>query len=133
MGAWDVGCFDNDDALDWVYELENTDGFDILAEAFENVIGQKDGYIEAPESAVAVCAAEVVAALLGSGADDLPDEVADWVEEKPEPSKTLVKMARTAISAVLDNSELKDLWEESDSYDEWQANLQDQLERLETE
>ncbi|HKJ27479.1 MAG TPA: DUF4259 domain-containing protein [Anaerolineales bacterium] len=133
MGAWDVGSFDNDDALDWVYELEQANGFDILADAFENVTGQKEGYLEASECAVAVCAAEVVTALLGSGADDLPDEAANWVEEKPEPSEALVKMARSALIAVLDNSELKDLWEESDSYEEWQANLQDQLERLETE
>lgn len=133
MGAWEVGSFDNDDALDWVYELEEADGFSIFLDAFENVTGQKGDYREAPECAVAVCAAEVVAALLGSADDDLPNEVIAWVEGKPEPSEVLVIMARAALNAVLDESELKDLWEDSDHYEEWQESMKDLLERLEVD
>lgn len=129
MGTWDVGGFDNDDALDWVYELKEESDFTILADAFENITGQK-GNLEAPDCAVAISAAEVVAALLGNPADDLPDEVIEWVEEMPDPSEALVKMALSAVKVILDDSEMKDTWEDSDHYDEWQENIQDLQSRL---
>lgn len=130
MGTWDVGGFDNDDALDWVYELEEASDFTILADAFENITGQKGNYLEAPDCAVAISAAEVVAALLGNPADDLPDEVIEWVEDMPDPSEALVNMALSAVKVILDDSEMKDTWEESDHYDEWQENIQGLQSRL---
>ena len=133
MGAWDVGSFENDDAMDWVYELEEETGLAFLADALENVIDQKGGYPEAPECVIALCAAEVVAALLGSPADDLPDEVNEWVDDKPEPSDVLVEMANSALDLVMVNSELKDLWAESDEYREWQRTIKNLQSRLQTE
>lgn len=133
MGAWDVGSFENDDAMDWVYELEEETSLSFLADALENIIDQKGGYPEAPECTIAICAAEVVAALLGSPDDDLPDEVNEWVDDKPEPSDVLVEMANSALDLVMAGSELKDLWAESDEYREWQRIIKNLQSRLQTE
>ena len=55
-----------------------------IAEAFEAVLEAAD-YIEAPDASAALAAAEVVAALLGRPAVELPDAVAAWVAGKKPP------------------------------------------------
>ncbi len=130
MGAWDTGSFDNDDAMDWLYDLEDAQDFSFLAEACETVKDQRGTMPEAGDCAAAICAAEVVAALMGNPGDDLPDEVLAWVDEMPDPSDALSQMARDALHIVLTRSELKALWQESDQYEEWRAGLENLQERL---
>ena len=130
MGAWDIGSFDNDAALDWVYELEKATDFSILADAFETVIDQKGSSPDAADCSIALCAAEVVAGLLDTPASDLPDEVLEWVEDKPEPSATLIKIALKALNVILEDSELKELWLETDEYQDWFDNVTILIENL---
>ena len=80
MGAWGTGSFENDAALDWLPELEEADGPDVLDRTLRRVTEAGDDYLEVDEGAAAIAAAEVVAALLGAPAPDLPDEVRAWVE-----------------------------------------------------
>ncbi|MEJ2756903.1 MAG: DUF4259 domain-containing protein [Anaerolineales bacterium] len=131
MGAWGTGSFENDDALDWVFELEDARNFQILADAFETILDQKDEYLEAPDCSIAICAAEVTAGLLGNPADDLPEEVMEWMEGQPDPSEVLLKLAKNALNAILKKSELKELWQETDDYDEWREIVLDIRDRLE--
>ncbi len=130
MGAWDIGTFDNDEALDWVYELERTRDFSTLVEAFETVIDQKDGTPDASDSTIALCAAEVVACLLDNPASDVPDEVLEWVDDKPEPSMELINLALGATRIILKNSELKELWMETDEYQDWEDSVMLLIENL---
>lgn len=131
MGVWGTGSFENDDALDWVFELENEKNFQFLADAFETVLDQKDTCPEAPDCSVAICAVEVTAGLLGNPADDLPEEVSEWMGGKPDPSSALLILAKNALNVILKNSELKELWEETDDYDEWRELVLDLRDRLE--
>jgi len=130
MGAWDIGSFDNDEALDWVYELEKAEDFSILAEAFETVIDQRGNSPDATDCSIALCAAEVVASLLDNPASDLPDEVLEWIEDKPEPSSALIKIALKALKVILEDSELKELWQETDEYQDWYDNVTTLIENL---
>ena len=130
MGAWDIGFFDNDEALDWVYELEKVDDFSILENAFEIVIDQKGDTPDASDCTIALCAAEVVASLLDNPASDVPDEVLDWIEDKPEPSSELIKIAVKAIKVILDDSELKELWLETEEFPDWVDNVKTLIENL---
>jgi len=130
MGADGHGPFDNDDAMDWVAELAEADDESILAEALEAVSLDEDEYVEAPEASIAVAAAEVVAALLDQAADDLPDEVWEYVERQRGAKPGLVKLARKAVTRVLKDSELRELWEESDGFEAWKDSLEDLLSRL---
>ena len=131
MGAWGTGSFENDDAMDWVIELEDAEGFQFLADALETVLEQKDDLPEAADCSVAICAAEVVAGLLGNPSDDLPEEVMEWMEGQPDPSEVLLKLANNTLNLILKNSELRQLWEDTDDYEEWREIVLDIRDRLE--
>ena len=130
MGTWDVGSFANDDALDWLIELQDEDDFSLLEDAFVTVIEQKGEMTDASDSAVAIAAAEVLAALLSNPPEDLPPEVIDWVNGKAAPKDGLGKLAREALVLVLGGSELKTLWEETDEYLDWVKDVDALVERL---
>ena len=61
MGAWGAGPFENDDAMDWAIDLEESGDVGFVVEALRAAEG--DGYLDAPEGSVTMAAAEVVAAL----------------------------------------------------------------------
>ena len=133
MAGWGTGSFENDDAQAWLSQLASLAVDDLhppLSRAADNA-----DYLEAPESSIAVAAAEAVAALRGTPATALPKEIADWVREAKSNSKNdsilaLASLAVRAIQRVRTNSELKDLWLEADGLNEWSANLRDLETRL---
>ena len=84
MGAWGTGSFENDDAMDWVADLEGSDDLAIVVETLSRVADAGDDYVETPEGAAAVAAAEVVAALLGASGPTVTDEVREWVNAHAE-------------------------------------------------
>ncbi len=119
MGAWGAGSFDNDDAGDWLGELSVADGTDILEEAFACVT-ECDGYLEAPECSVAIAAAEVVAAMCGQPGVDPPEEIGAFVARVASaPSPGLVALAGRALDRVRTDSELRELWDESEEGAQW--------------
>lgn len=130
MGAWGPGSFENDDALDWLADLVDGGGMDVVESAFDGVADAE--YLEAPEASSAVAAAEVVAALAGRPPAELPDEAAEWVAAHGRPpGDRLMRQARAAIQRVRTDSELKELWEEDgEGPNEWHAAVDDLLRRL---
>ena len=125
------GNFDNDDAMDWVLELKDTEGLEPISTAFGLILGIGDGYLEAPEACRGLAAAEVVAALLGKPAAKMPDEVTAWAKGRNPPNEELVKSARQVVTRVLKDSELKDLCAESPkAVGLWQKETEDLLRRL---
>ncbi len=130
MGAWGVGPFENDDAGDWVWQLEEAEDLGLVQGALESA-AEPDGYLESPASSEALAAAEVVAALAGHPAPDLPDGVRDWVSAHPMTvSPDLRSLARSAVARVASDSELQELWADSDQGDEWQGRLEELQGRL---
>src|SRR5687768_11336713 len=105
MGAWGIGNFDNDDAADWVYELAESDGTDVLVRALE--AATSDGYLEAPVASAGLAAAEIVAALLGNAGKALPDDVRKWLGQNGglEVDHDLLTLSRSAVIRVKENSE----------------------------
>jgi hypothetical protein len=130
MGAWSHEPFGNDDAGDWLYELEGSTDFSAIESALAAVTSEAGGYLEAPECSAALAAAEIVAALAGKPITSLPDDAAAWVSGKGAPVVALIAQARSAVTAVLESSELQELWEDSDDYAAWQAITKDLLKRL---
>ena len=131
MGAWGHGSFENDDAGDWTYALEEEDGSGFLRSTLEEVTElPASEYLESTTCSDAIAAAEVVAALLGRPMDELPENVADWVEKhrgRHEP--TLAPTAIAALARIRTKYELKELWEEGDAAP-WLASLADLERRL---
>jgi hypothetical protein len=129
VGAWGTGSFENDDAADWVAKL-NT----ITPEELTRILvraADDPEYLEGPGASAAVAAAEVVAALRGSGTDGTQAKIRDWVGKHPQAfTAELQAVAIRAVDRVRRNSELKDLWMEADGLNEWIAGLRELQERL---
>jgi hypothetical protein len=130
MGAWGHQTFENDDACDWLCELEDAEDPSVLADTFDVIPKEADEYVEAPEASMALAAADVVAALLGRPAAKLPEEVTAWLARQEGVKPALVKKAVRATRRVLTSSELRELWEESEDFPKWQAAVEDLLKRL---
>jgi hypothetical protein len=127
MGAWGAGNFENDDAMDWVIDFESARDLEIIQNALEAVIQSAGDYVDAWEASVALAAAEVVAALLRKPHPKLPDEVVGWVSQQHGKSlvveNLIIEQAMRALSIIAAESELKELWEETDEFDLWQAEI----------
>jgi hypothetical protein len=131
MGAWGSGPFDNDDASDWVYELEGADDLSLCRDALEEA-ALVSGYLDVGEGTKALAAAEVVAAAAGRRGSDLPEDVDAWLDTiRPEPTPDDLALARRAVERVKGNdSELAELWAESDASTEWLGLVDNLLKRL---
>jgi hypothetical protein len=130
MGAWGAGSFENDDAMDWVIGLTKGSGDSVIRGALAPLASTDDSYLEAPTCSIAIAAAEAVAAASGHPTASLPEEVLGWVDKKPAVATDLVVLARAAVDRIVRKSELKDLWDESDSADGWRAAMTDLRRRL---
>lgn len=132
-GGWDTGPFDNDDALDWVWELTDTDDLSAIDRALNGVL-ESPGYIEAPTASMAIAAAEVLAALAGNPAGALPDEVSNWVDAHDlAVSADMAAKARKVIRLVMDEeaSELAQLWADAPALaNAWRSGVEDLRRRL---
>jgi hypothetical protein len=133
MGAWGAGNFENDTALDWVWDLKESTDLSVVEAAISDVLNCSD-YLDADVGCTGLAAAEVVAALTNKPMDGLPEEVSQWVEtHKVVPSDILVKDSLAAVDKIRndDISELKELWEESgDPPTEWYSVLDNLAARL---
>jgi hypothetical protein len=127
MGAWGFQAFENDDALDWLEELE-AGGAEAVRQSLNAVA---DGYIEVPDGTVAVAAAEITAAAQGSPHGDLPEDVVTWVAAHgAELTAGDAQLALEAVERVAgEESELAELWDEADEL-EWKESLDNLSERL---
>jgi len=116
MGTWGMGTFENDDAADWLDELQSSGDGAVLQAALETHT-TTEGYLEAPEGVHIICACEIIAALLGQPAPDLPAGVEDWVQEHESLDvSSLIPIVCKKIDRVLDDgSELRDLWQENEA------------------
>lgn len=130
MGAWGYGSFDNDDALDWVNQLERSKDLSAIARALNNIADKSEGYLEAPDCTIALAVAEVVAALAGNPSPSLPEEVTHWLRVHKGADADTVSKAKQAVNVILLNSELKELWQESGEFEQWRAVVTDLLSRL---
>jgi hypothetical protein len=128
MGAWHFENFDNDAAMDWIYDFSMNPTETFLADTFKLVNTNTD-YIESDDGASALAAAEVVAAIKGNKTNAWPEDID--VPDSLRISNGLTADALQAIDKVSSNiSELKELWQESDDYENWLAVLEGLKQRL---
>ena len=129
MGAWGVLPFENDNASDWVWSLEDAEDFSVLSEALDAVASQDDIFEDCEE---AVAAAEVVAALRGHPLSELPDEVSAFIKKhgKKKPPAKLVELAVGVVRRISEDSDLRNRWQEAGSAEDWLKTTSDLLKRL---
>lgn len=130
MGAWNVNPFGNDAALDWLWELEsNADGASFIGETLDTVIDNDDSESRREEEAVA--AAAIVAAASADPVGRLAKDAKSWVLSKGfVPDIPLIDKAIRALDALMADSELRELWEESGSLKSWLKNTKGLVDTL---
>ena len=132
MGGWGYGCFENDDALDWLSnDFEGSDDYSVVSDALRHVADlDEDEYLEMREVGAALAAAEVLAAAMGRPSTDLPSEIAEWVDRHPlDDSQEFLPAALKAVERVGRNSEFQGNWTAPDGEAKWQGVIAD-LKRL---
>jgi hypothetical protein len=134
MGAWDVGTFENDDALDWVHEFLEDPGLDALRDTLDLVVSLDEAeYVQADACGMVLAAAEMVAALRGRAAAKLPEPLGAWVDANKvsqKPDDRLMDKARRAVARIMFRSEIKELWDESEDAKAWESEMEGLAARL---
>jgi len=125
MGAWDVGSFNNDAALDFVGGIK---GVDDLTQAFA-ALGKEGACADADNACEAIAAADVVAAMMGRPAPDFPEHLVETVVGFGKPDDDLIAAAVRAVDRVRACSELAELWAEAEDAD-WKGAIEELLTRL---
>lgn len=125
MGAWGFKTFENDYALDWVGSLIIQNKKDMIISALKE-IELNNEYIEAPECSEALCAIEIIASIKSEDSSDLTEELLEWINIKRGLlrksitfSQSEINLAISTLKKIINDSELKELWQESDNYQEW--------------
>ena len=123
MGEWGIKTFENDDAADWLYDLEESEDLSVIEDTLE-IAGSE--YLEATEGCEILAASEIILALMGNKRKNLPDNAKEWVSNNKNLNPTkLKKKAIKAIDKVLSkDSELNELWQESKKYKTWRENVE---------
>ena len=120
MGAWDNGNFGNDDAMDFVSEVQNKDSIVNAIVTISNTAINE--YIELTDCCNALAAIEYIATALGNTAKDFPEEALEWVSDNKLlllQDEKLIINAHLALEKIKANSELKELWEETAEFEDW--------------
>ncbi|MBB5375350.1 hypothetical protein HNQ07_000794 [Deinococcus metalli] len=126
MGTWGTGSFDNDSAADFIKEVVE-DGAVALREALEVVLDPDLDYVEAEEGSRAIAAAEIIAAITsGDHRFVTDDDLLSWVEDADARSVSGQRaLALDAVDRVVGpDSELPELWEDSEDLRDWQRDVQ---------
>ena len=134
MGAWGVLAFDNDTANDWAYDLDEVDDLSLVESAFDEIEEVGGDYLDQDVACNALAACEVIARLRGNPGykNAYTEKVDEWVAaHNLKPPAKLIKRATAAIDRVLgEQSELRQLWEETDELDTWRESVDDLRRRV---
>lgn len=110
MAIWGTGSFENHAAMDWLVWLRHSSGLIELRRALEESAGGVPGR-DVVTCRRGIAAAELVAALHGNAAIDLPEEARAWIVVQREvPDEALVTLAVGIVAAIAVESELYAQW-----------------------
>jgi hypothetical protein len=140
MGTWSTAAFGNDFALDWAQDLQESKDLFFIEDTLNNVLSADSAeYLEAPFAAEGLAAIEVLARVYGKRNPDEEDDentadVDAWVEEVSKKAKRrtdLIEKSQRAIEHILsERSELRELWQDSEHYEDWRASVADLKTRI---
>jgi hypothetical protein len=120
MGAWGAGPFQNDDALDFLAELSELPPAEMGGRITSALALPSDGCLKLPEACAAIAAAGLIAAARSAASEGLDAEaIAVMQSNEVIRDAQLRDLALAALVRVNgQSSEWRDLWLESDSWEE---------------
>lgn len=140
MGAWGIGLFENDDALDWIAEFLNApphrswrrpftrDRRALLRTALAGPARNK--YLDMGCVERSLAAAEVIAASIGQVSPSSPDELLMHVGGGGVRFADLVSTAEATAKYVRDAPAFKLLFVDPSDYPQWQSHVDNLIARL---
>jgi hypothetical protein len=131
MGAWGSDSFENDDAADWLGQFCDAPNKQSIADALATVVDMDAAdYLEAPDCCVGIAAAEIVAAQKGAPNPKLAMEAKACITKLEAADANIISLALKALERIKNNSELKELWDESETSAEWYSSISNLEDRL---
>ncbi|CAH1232565.1 hypothetical protein PAECIP111891_07046 [Paenibacillus allorhizoplanae] len=129
MGAWGIGNFENDTVQDWIIELVEAQDINLLSESIEMVL--EDNYLDADVACIAIGAVEILAALQNRPGKEInEDELQEWILQHKGQGTNLIEKSHKALEKILAESELKELWEETEDYGNWVTTIKELQSRI---
>ncbi|MCA9112253.1 MAG: DUF4259 domain-containing protein [Planctomycetaceae bacterium] len=129
MGAWGVQSFQNDTAGDWTDQFSRGEDLKLVQLAISRVLSKEDEYLESDDACSAIAACEVLAALNGQPCEKTPysEHILQWISNhEMEVRESLLIAGQKALDRITSyDSELNELWEESEHYDDWLSAVDD--------
>jgi hypothetical protein len=137
MGAWGYGHFEDDSALDFMADIEDSEHpKKDLSNAFETAINAD--YLESDEGNAAIVSAayvdrQVNGTKFSSADQDEPFDVDTFPDRHPvlDFSDLRAKAVQALRKVLGDSSELNELWAENDEeYPSWREGVEKMIQRL---
>lgn len=120
MGAWGIGNFENDSAGDWLYEFGESPTKEFLEKTLDTVF--KEEYLESDIASEVLASIESITLIMGNSKEDEEElENIDFDTLKNDFDTALFDKSIKCIDRILEkeNNELYELWEESESFEDW--------------
>ena len=122
--------FDNDAALDWLLDFCEEPSIIKIDSALVLVLDEQNN-CESIDCEEAITAAEVVAALFGKPFAAFPEEELAVVKSCGITLSPSYKVRTSEVlKKIMQQSELKEIWEETNDAQEWHAAMSELLRRL---
>ncbi|RFP19108.1 MULTISPECIES: DUF4259 domain-containing protein [unclassified Duganella] len=131
MATWAVDAFGNDYAQDWAEDLGQISNLEAVENTLDMALENAGETLDAPFAAEALVAIEVLARLQGKGGERSEDSAAvdEWVDARKAKARVrtdLAEKAGRAIERILsEQSELRELWADSEHYADWRAAVEE--------
>jgi hypothetical protein len=131
MADWGLGIYENDDAMDWIYDLLDSGGLSRVRHALDVI--EQDGAedVDTSDCRIALAAADLVAALDGDINPNLPQEAEEWLALINKPAAGLRSKAEGVVRDILEASPLKTIYKSNGKFTEWKKTIDSLLQRLE--
>jgi predicted alternative tryptophan synthase beta-subunit len=131
MADWGPGIYENDDTMDWIYDLLDSGGISRVKRALDII--KEDGAedVEIADCRIALAAADLVAAIDGDINPNLPAEAEEWLTLINRPVSNLRAKAEEVVRDILESSPLKVYYKTNGKYPEWKQTVESLLKRLE--
>ena len=133
MGSWDVSPFGNDEAREWLANLIANSSTEPVFRALVNAAKIKNGeFFQAPECERAVAAAEdLVACVRDKATANTPPGLKKWLaENKLVVGDQVAQIAIRVLERIVKDSELKQVYDDTDSAEDWYRTLHNIQQRL---
>lgn len=125
MSVWDIGPFDNDLAMDWVQDLQESNDLYYIEDTLNNVLEEGDTFIPMPFACEALAAIDVLARLQGQPGGEAADDVDAWVDTVRKKFKRRADLVDKSLKAldliVSEKSELANEWAQTDEHVAWRG------------